>query len=494
MHRVELVSAHPTQSPINWLVPDGLLRPNHAVLAESGLTGLVLVGDRAAALGPEQRHDLVPDQPFACGDGRVTLCWRPIPNLPGPMSPEPTSGERPEREAIRFHLAVAGETTTLEPGELILVGRHPACDVRLTNPEVSFLHCALVASQGGVEVVDLDSSNGTQVDGTRVHAATVYGRSVLSIGPMPAALGPDATSLGRWSRLPSAPMQRIYALLDRLAPSSAPVYIQGESGTGKEGIAQSLHTLSGREGRFVALNAALLTPELAASELFGHLKGAFTGASQDRAGAFALAHNGTLFLDEIGELRADVQAELLRVVEEHQVRPLGASEPTAVNVRLVTATHHDLAAEMRAGTFREDLFHRLWVLPLTLPPLRERCEDIDVLACDFLGRQRPRRRLSAAAREELWRYRWPGNIRELLNSLRRACVLTDEITLEPKHLQLAGVCDQPATLDAVVRQSVLATYAKHNDSVAATARELGIHRATVYRHLRQARNERMRLP
>ncbi|MBI3178731.1 MAG: sigma-54-dependent Fis family transcriptional regulator, partial [Deltaproteobacteria bacterium] len=199
------------------------------------------------------------------------------------------------------------------------------------------------------------------------------------------------------------------------------------------------------------------------------------------------AHGGTLFLDEIAELPLATQAELLRVVERKRLRRVGDFREVEVDARLVTATHQDLAERVRSGAFRADLYHRLCVIPLTVPPLRERKDDIAALAAHVLAQQSAPRRLSAAALAKLKTHDWPGNVRELINTLRRACALCDEETLEPPHLTLGASLKRAARLDDLIHGTVLEVFAQSGRSVARTAKELGVRRATVYRHLRAAR-------
>ncbi len=217
----------------------------------------------------------------------------------------------------------------------------------------------------------------------------------------------------------SAAMRELFALLERLAPSDVPVLLEGETGTGKELAAQAIHAASSRKsGPFVVCDLAGATRSLFESELFGHLRGAFTGADRDRAGAFAQAHGGTLFIDEVGELALDAQPRLLRALEQRQVKPLGASSYRDLDVRVIAATHRDLASEIQAGRFRADLFHRLAVVRVPLPPLRDRKEDIALLVTQFLAGSAIE--VPSETLERLREHPWPGNVRELRNALDRA--------------------------------------------------------------------------
>jgi two-component system, NtrC family, response regulator HydG len=228
----------------------------------------------------------------------------------------------------------------------------------------------------------------------------------------------------------SGAIREVLDIVQRLAPTDAPVLLTGETGTGKSQIAKLLHGQSGRAGGpFVSINCAALPEALLESELFGHTKGAFTGAAQERAGLFAEADRGTLLLDEIGEMPASLQAKLLHVLETRTVRPVGASRERPIDVRIVSATHRDLRERVRAGSFREDLLYRLDVVPVHLPALRKRREDVALLAQHFLERAKERypaspvQRLSREAMARLYDYRWPGNVRELAHALERLVLL-----------------------------------------------------------------------
>ena len=237
--------------------------------------------------------------------------------------------------------------------------------------------------------------------------------------------------------------QAVLQLIERVAPSGAPVMIGGDSGTGKELIARHIHTLSGRTGPFLAINCGAITEHLAESELFGHEAGAFTGAQGRREGWFEAAHRGTLFLDEIGDLPLSLQVKLLRVLQEREVVRLGSRKPIPVDVRLVTATNVDLGEAVSAGHFRLDLFYRLNIVQVRLPPLRERIGDIGPLARHFLSLYSkrlglPEPRLGDAALRALQAYDWPGNIRELENVIHFALLVASEQEIRPEHLKLAG--------------------------------------------------------
>jgi len=278
----------------------------------------------------------------------------------------------------------------------------------------------------------------------------------------------------------------------RLAPSELPVMILGESGTGKELAARQLHRASARAGRpFVAVNCAALSETLILSELFGHTRGAFTGADRDRKGVFETAHGGTVFLDEIGDLPLSAQGLLLRVLQEGEIRRLGESEPRRVDVRVLAATHRDLARMVDEGSFRRDLYYRLRVGCVELPPLRDRGDDVLRIADHILARLRgrPPARLSREARARLIAYRWPGNVRELENVLAVAAALAADGPIEPEHLELptgAGAPEAPyhQQVDAL-RRRLVAQALEECGNRAEAARRLGISRQALSYLIRQ---------
>jgi len=297
----------------------------------------------------------------------------------------------------------------------------------------------------------------------------------------------------------SGPMKRVFELIDKVAPSRASVAITGQSGTGKEMVARSIHNLSPRrEKSFIAINCASIPATLMESEIFGHEKGAFTGADQRRPGVFELAHGGTLFLDEVGEIPIELQAKLLRVLEEGRLRRVGGKVELEVDVRVLSATNRDLKQEIKNQRFREDLYFRLNVFQVALPPLRERREDIPLLVQYFVDKfnGESSKRVSGVHPEamEIFKgYDWPGNIRELRNSVERAVILCEGELLMRDHLppDMAGKGPEKQsfklpyglTLDAVEREYILGSLQRNSGNKARTAEILGVSEKTLYNKL-----------
>jgi len=298
-------------------------------------------------------------------------------------------------------------------------------------------------------------------------------------------------------------MDALFALITRVARSEASVLVRGETGTGKELVARALHRLSGRaKGPFQAINCATLTPELLASELFGHVRGSFTGAIRDRQGLFRLADRGSVFLDEIAEMPLDLQARLLRVLQERSFTPLGGVDPVQVDIRVISATHKSLRDEARAHRFREDLMYRIRVVPLFLPPLAERSGDVEALTWHFvdLHARRDERRIERIEREvmdALLAYPWPGNVRELSSAVAYAYAvgegpdwtlaeLLPELRGEPAPRALPQEAPAP-DLDPGERARLAAALQASGGRKGEAARRLGIDRSTLWRKLREHR-------
>jgi len=299
----------------------------------------------------------------------------------------------------------------------------------------------------------------------------------------------------------------IRGVLDQVAATARtdyPVVITGESGTGKELVAQAIHAASHRaQGPFVPVNCGAIPATLFESELFGHVRGAFTGAVANRAGLFEEANGGTLFLDEVGEIGPELQVKLLRVLQSSEVKRVGAARAAHVDVRLVCATNRDLATMVEEGTFRRDLFYRIHVIPIHLPPLRARREDIPVLARHFLARanaelRRPAPGFTPAALEKLSAHPWPGNVRELENRVKQAAMLADGHEIAPEHVMLSEVrSDESGGLvvdanvpyeqarDAFEREYLVQALKLHQGAVTRAAEAMGVHRNSIYHLLRK---------
>jgi transcriptional regulator with GAF, ATPase, and Fis domain len=291
-------------------------------------------------------------------------------------------------------------------------------------------------------------------------------------------------------------IQAVFRKMEKVAKVDVPVLITGETGTGKELAAREVHRLSGRKGRFVSINCGAIPENLIESELFGHVKGSFTGAVKDRSGCFQSAHGGTLFLDEIGELAVHLQVKLLRTLQEKVVTKVGSDVPEEVDVRIVAATNRNLDEEVKAGRFREDLLYRLNVIQLALPPLRERGDDILLLAKFFLNRYRDELHSTATgfSRDALLAMRehaWPGNIRELENRVKRALVLTEALQLTPGDLELREPDEAILSLqdakDKFQGEYIDRVLALNGGNRNKTATDLGVDPRTIYRHLAKKR-------
>ena len=337
----------------------------------------------------------------------------------------------------------------------LLFGTHDTADVRLADPHVSRLHARLDVDESDYVLCDLGSTNGTRVGGARVRQACLDDGAIIELGatrirfrlqgePFEIPLA----DVDRFEELigRSVAMREMFAVCARVAPTDAPVIVQGETGTGKELVARAIHRRSRRSGKpLVVLDCAAIPPSLVESELFGHERGAFTGAVATRPGVFERGDGGTVFLDELGELPIELQPKLLRCLESGELRRVGGTSPIKVDLRIIAATHRDLPRMVAEGRFRADLYYRLAVIRVAVPALRERRDDIPLLAAHFaeqaLG-NRARPALPAETLEalfgELTRHDWPGNVRELRNVVERAAILAD-----PKVIH-GGVVDRAA--------------------------------------------------
>ena len=338
----------------------------------------------------------------------------------------------------------AGQSFDLDPDapSRVFVGTSPVCFLRLSDKTVSRRHAALEPTpKGSFRIDDLGSTNGTAIDGVRIASAFVRGGEIIRFGSTAMRLetrrgseGPaELTNAMRFGRTfgASVAMRRLYPLCERIAKAKVPCLIEGETGTGKEVLAESLHEMGGARGPFVVFDCTTVSPQLIEAELFGHMRGAFTGADRDRAGVFEEADGGTLLIDEIGDLDLPLQAKLLRLIDRGELRRVGGRQTIRVDVRVLSATRRDLDKEVAAGRFRDDLFHRLAVARIELPPLRERAGDVPLLVKQFVNEMSGEPSLITEILGRYADYEWPGNVRELRNLVARYVALGADIEVPP---------------------------------------------------------------
>ncbi|HKO46861.1 MAG TPA: sigma 54-interacting transcriptional regulator, partial [Polyangiaceae bacterium] len=409
----------------------------------------------------------------------------------------------------------AGVTRELA-SESLRVGSSSDNDLALTDNTVSRRHCAIepLASSGGVRIRDEGSTNGVFIGALRVFDAVVNGAAqvrvgdtVLSVEPLSEVVAREQAVSDRFCNMigHSPRMRELFADLARIAPSDVTVLIEGETGSGKELVAESVHAASLRaDGPLVVFDCSSVAPTLAESELFGHERGAFTGAVAARAGVFEQADGGSIFLDELGELPKDLQPKLLRVLERREVRRLGSQRTIPVDVRLIAATNRNLAAEVQRGNFREDLYFRLAAAHVRVPPLRDRMEDLPLLVEHFLTRTKPRRTVSDIP-QHVWtmfnNHRWPGNVRELWNAVQRFSVTPERIlsddfsgappsrdsrppAIDPMHLQALPVARREAS-EAFERNYLEALLRRTDGSVMRAAAVAEVSRQMVQKLMRK---------
>ena len=412
---------------------------------------------------------------------------------------------------------------------VIRIGARRGNDVQLSDSKVSGLHCEIRLDDRGYRLRDLDSTNGTYVSSLRINDVYITAGSQIALGgtrlkfdPLGESVEIELADTDRYGSMigRSVKMREMFARLEKLARSDATVLVTGETGAGKELVAEALHDNSPREkGPFVVLDCGSIPPNLIESELFGHERGAFTGATGSYAGAFERANGGTVFLDEIGELPLGMQPKLLRVLERKEVRRVGGTKTLEVDVRIVAATNRDLGVEVNRGRFREDLYYRLAVARVHVPPLRDRKDDLPLLIEHILATT-PGGEAAQIAQETIdlmMKHDWPGNVRELRNVIERAVLLaespTDEdslrrapapvarsepsITVTPSQTATSTDAQMTVPVDVTIpfkhaKQNVISEFerryisrllAQHDGNISAAARAAGIDRMSIHKML-----------
>ncbi len=405
----------------------------------------------------------------------------------------------------RFQLVVepsegAARTILLEPGAYTL-GAGKEANVRITDPHVSRNHLKLVVSHEGVSIEDLGSSNGTWINGVSIRAVLVSTTTQVVIGRTPIRIEiiDDRKQRSFGDAVGESPkIAEVFQHLAKLAPTDLTVSLIGETGTGKDVLARALHASSTRAALpFAVFDCGAVAPNLIESELFGHVKGAFTGAVSERKGIFEQGHNGTVFLDEIGELPLELQPRLLRVLEQRTVRRVGGTRDIAVDVRVIAATNRDLELQVENGKFRQDLYFRLNAAVVHIPPLRERLDDLAMLVKSMLDDVGKPLAVADSALETLRAHDWPGNVRELRNVITSAAALADGPILEARHfasLQQRSKRKEPTldrlplagrTLDALERAAIKQTLGQLGGNKTQAAQALGIAASTLYEKIKK---------
>jgi two-component system, NtrC family, response regulator GlrR len=412
---------------------------------------------------------------------------------------DPSTGKLLERQYVVRVASGPDAGRELPLKGTMIIGTHTDAGLQLTDPTVSRYHVELHARGDGVRVRDLGSKNGVLLSGVKVQemvieatALLTVGRTVLQIGFAEQDLGLPEGASAFGSVLGGSPaMQQLLGTLQRVAPTDSTVLLLGESGTGKEVLAEAIHQASPRRNKkLVVFDCAAVSTDMVESELFGHVKGAFTGAIADRRGAALEADGGTLFLDEVGELAPEVQPKLLRLLEAQTIHRVGDNLTHSVDVRVLAATHRDLQADVAAGRFRADLYYRLAVVMVKVPPLRERTGDLPLLVAHFVAQLgRPGFELPEPLQRSLAEYHWPGNVRELRNVVERALAGQD---FEPllhgaRDLARETLKELPfkqakeKLIEDFTREYFSELFQRHGGNVSKTAAAAGIARTHVHK-------------
>jgi DNA-binding NtrC family response regulator len=396
------------------------------------------------------------------------------------------------------------ETRFIHQGDLCRIGTHSSNDLVLRDPSVSRFHCKIARDHEGWRIIDCGSLNGTRLDGVRVRdadlgteATITLGDTILLVRATDATGEVDVSDVQSFGALTgtSVVMRKLFTFLEKVAASEINVLIEGESGTGKELVAAEIVQRGPRADKpFVIVDCGAISPNLVESELFGHIRGAFTGADRERVGAFEAASGGTVFLDEIGELPIELQPKLLRALESREIRRVGETHPRKVDVRVIAATNRDLQREVNKGLFREDLYFRLAVMNVRVPPLKDRVEDIPLLVKGFLASLGMSDQLDlfpSRVLAELAAHDWPGNVRELRNYVERTVVLKEPLPASQARPAVASAAEpdlrlpfkvaKDAVVDAFERNYLTALLEAAGGNISRAAREAGMDRMYLHR-------------
>jgi len=399
------------------------------------------------------------------------------------------------KQFIEFKIHTPGQSnfTVRTSASHICIGHHASCDICIADPFISREHCQLSMSLDQLFLTDLNSTNGTFVKNERIHDIALQSTGSFSIGKsiiQYVKISEDTTILPSTDTClgaligQSSSMRKIFSIIQTVAPSTSAICIQGPSGSGKEVIAREIHNSSHRKNKpFIAVNCAAIPSELIESHLFGHERGAFTGAIERSKGYFEQADGGTLFLDEIGDMPLKLQSRLLRVLEDHTFTRLGSSHIINTDFRLITATHQNLRQMNINKQFREDLFFRLMVLPIYVPSLASRKQDIELLVHHFTKTLSPTTHIhiTASALNKLKNHNWPGNVRELKNTIERTIALyPNERIIDAHHIDIIAVSGHSniSNLKEIERLTLLDALRANKGNVSKTSLQLGISRGT----------------